>query len=78
MSENVPRPIRKVGIADHLWDAFDQMAREMGSDREGLINQALFMFARLNGFLSVSSTAAATAARVAVAGGNGAVARAAL
>lgn len=27
------------------------MAEEMGSDREGLINQAMFMFARLNGFL---------------------------
>ena len=51
MSENLPRPIRKVGIADHLWDVLDQMAREMGSEREGLVNQALFMFARLNGFL---------------------------
>ncbi|MGC4114137.1 MAG: FHA domain-containing protein [Myxococcales bacterium] len=58
MSENVPRPIRKVGIADHLWDAFDEMAREMGSDREGLVNQALFMFARLNGFLGSPAPAA--------------------
>lgn len=70
MSENVPRPIRKVGIADHLWDAFDEMAREMGSDREGLVNQALFMFARLNGFLG--TPVAAPPAR-----GNGARAPAA-
>jgi hypothetical protein len=44
------RPPRKVGIADHIWDLFEQMASEMGSDRDALINQAMFMFARLNGF----------------------------
>ena len=44
-------PARKVAIADHIWDAFEQMASQMGSDRDGLINQAMFMFARLNGFL---------------------------
>jgi hypothetical protein len=27
------------------------MAKAVGSDRDGLINQAMFMFARLNGFL---------------------------
>jgi predicted component of type VI protein secretion system len=27
------------------------MAKALGSDRDGLINQAMFMFARLNGFL---------------------------
>jgi hypothetical protein len=52
MSMELPsRPARKVAIADHIWDAFDDMAREMGSDRDGLINQAMYMFARLNGFL---------------------------
>ncbi len=51
MSDKSRAP-RKVAIADHLWDAFEQMAQEMGSDREGLINQAMFMFARLNGFLT--------------------------
>lgn len=77
MSENVPRPVRKVGIADHLWDAFDEMAQEMGSDREGLINQALFMFARLNGFLEVGGASAhAAPLRVASGGGNGIAARA--
>ncbi len=45
------RPTRKVGIADHIWTAFEDMASQMGSDRDALINQAMFMFARLNGFL---------------------------
>jgi hypothetical protein len=49
--EHPARPARKVAIADHIWDAFEDMAREMGADRDGLINQAMFMFARLNGFL---------------------------
>jgi len=46
-----PHPVRKVAIPDHLWDAFEEMAEQMGSERDGLISQALFMFARLNGFL---------------------------
>jgi hypothetical protein len=43
-------PLRKVAIPDHLWEAFEEMAEQMGSERDGLISQALFMFARLNGF----------------------------
>jgi hypothetical protein len=59
MSEtSVPRPVRKVAVADHIWDAFEAMALEMGSDRDGLINQALFMFARLNGYLSAGTALA--------------------
>jgi hypothetical protein len=42
---------RTLLIADHLWEALDSMAVEMGSDREALVNQALYTFARLNGFL---------------------------
>jgi|GEM_PF-1970309 len=42
---------RRVAIADHIWHAFEEMAIQMGSDREALLNQAMFMFARLNGFL---------------------------
>ena len=42
---------RRVAIADHIWHAFEEMAMQMGADREALINQAMFMFARLNGFL---------------------------
>ena len=38
-------------VADHLWDALAAMAADMGTDREALINQALYTFARLNGYL---------------------------
>jgi hypothetical protein len=58
IEQNQVRPIRKVAIADHLWEALDQMAKEMGTDRDGLVNQALFMFARLNGYLTPSGVAA--------------------
>src|SRR6476619_4201556 len=54
MMDQNARPARKVTISDHIWDAFEQMADSMGSDRDALINQAMFMFARLNGFLAVT------------------------
>ncbi|KFE70825.1 FHA domain-containing protein [Hyalangium minutum] len=58
MIDQNSRPARKVGIADHLWETFEEMAQQMGSDRDALINQALFMFARLNGFIEVGGKAA--------------------
>ena len=42
---------KDVDIADHLWAVFHRMAAQMGVDRDALINQAMFMFARVNGFL---------------------------
>lgn len=54
MMDQSTKPPRKVGIADHIWDAFEEMASQMGSDRDALINQAMFMFARLNGFIDSS------------------------
>jgi hypothetical protein len=51
MMDPSSRPARKVQIADHIWDAFEEMASQMGSERDALINQAMFMFARLNGFI---------------------------
>jgi hypothetical protein len=59
MIDQNTRPARKVGIADHLWETYEEMARQMGSDRDALINQALFMFARLNGFIEVKGRAEA-------------------
>ncbi len=53
------RTVRKVSIADHLWEEFDNMADEMGASREALLNQAMFMFARLNGFLTPGASAGA-------------------
>lgn len=65
MEQNPSRQPRKVAIADHIWETFEDMAQQMGTDRDGLVNQAMFMFARLNGFLNGSNVAAAAA-------GNGA------
>ncbi|NVI99905.1 FHA domain-containing protein [Myxococcus sp. AM009] len=67
MIDQNSRPARKVGIADHLWETFEDMAQQMGSDRDALINQALFMFARLNGFLEVKSRSEAAVAPAAAA-----------
>ncbi|WP_242395315.1 FHA domain-containing protein [Anaeromyxobacter oryzisoli] len=53
------KTVRPIAIADHLWEALDRMALEMGSDREALVNQALHVFARLNGYLVPGSIAAA-------------------
>jgi hypothetical protein len=58
MMEQSSRPARKVAIADHIWDAFEEMASSMGTDRDGLINQAMFMFARLNGFIDAGNNGA--------------------
>ncbi|MFO0597474.1 MAG: FHA domain-containing protein [Myxococcaceae bacterium] len=61
MMDPSSRPARKVQIADHIWGAFEEMASQMGSDRDALINQAMFMFARLNGFLDAAGGASASA-----------------
>jgi hypothetical protein len=45
------RTPRTLLISDRLWQAYEQMAGEMGNDRDGLINQALFLFARAQGYL---------------------------
>src|SRR5262249_43975603 len=33
------------------WDLFEEVGKVVGSDRDALINQAMFVFARLNGYL---------------------------
>ena len=58
MMDPSSRPPRKVAIADHIWEAFEEMASQMGSERDALINQAMFMFARLNGFIEGEKNAA--------------------
>lgn len=49
---------RQIAIADHLWAVLGRMADEMGSDRETLVNQALHMYARLNGYLVAGAAGA--------------------
>jgi hypothetical protein len=43
-----PRP---VAIAEHLWEALERMAEEMGVDRDALVNQALHALARAHGYV---------------------------
>jgi hypothetical protein len=52
------KTVRPIAIADHLWEALERMAEEMGADREALVNQALHVFARLNGFVLPGSLGA--------------------
>ncbi len=51
MNDDRAKTPRTLLVADHLWEAIASMATEMGSDRDALINQALYTFARLNGYL---------------------------
>src|SRR3954471_1022856 len=52
------------------------MASQMGSERDALINQAMFMFARLNGFIESANGAPAPGGAVAKPGnGSGPPAR---
>src|SRR5687768_1842808 len=57
------REDRTLPIAEHLWEALEQMSLEMGVDRAALVNQALFTFARLNGYVLPGRTVAAQPAR---------------
>lgn len=52
MAQDSHRHERAVVVADHLWQCVELMAREMGSERDALISQALFQFARQNGYLA--------------------------
>jgi hypothetical protein len=51
------RTRRTVDISDTLWDALGLMSREMSVDRDALLNQALFTFARLNGYVTPGAVA---------------------
>jgi hypothetical protein len=52
------RSPRQIAVADHLWEAYERMAEEMGSDRDALVNQAMHVFARLYGYLVPGSAGA--------------------
>ncbi|HET6410680.1 MAG TPA: FHA domain-containing protein [Anaeromyxobacter sp.] len=51
------KSVRSVALADHLWELYGRMAEEMGSEREALVNQALFVYARLHGYPVASEAA---------------------
>jgi hypothetical protein len=43
--------VRPILVADHLWEALERMAEEMGVDRDALVNQALHALARAHGYV---------------------------
>ncbi len=45
------RSSHDVQIAEHLWEAINEMAAQMGVERDSLINEAIFNLARQQGFL---------------------------
>lgn len=57
------RTSRTVLLADHLWEALEQMSREMGVDRDMLVSQAVFTLARLNGYLVPGKVTASESVR---------------
>jgi FHA domain-containing protein len=70
MPDDRPRTPRTLLIPDHVWDALAAMASEMGVDRDALVNQALYTFARLNGFLVPSDLRRLAGGEEAYAGGG--------
>jgi len=44
MNDQGAKTARTLLIADHVWEAFSSMAMEMGSERDSLVNQALYTF----------------------------------
>ncbi len=55
------KSVRSIAVADHLWDALQRMAEDMGADREALLNQAIHVFARLHGYVVPGTLVGATA-----------------
>jgi stage V sporulation protein SpoVS len=49
-----PTTSRTLQVADHLWATIELMAAEMQMSPEALVNQALFSWAKMNGYLEPS------------------------
>ncbi len=45
------KTVRPIPIADHLWEALERMAAEMGTDTEAVVNQAIHAWGRQNGVI---------------------------
>jgi hypothetical protein len=45
------KTVRPIPIADHLWEALERMAAEMGSETESILNQAIHAWARQHGYV---------------------------
>jgi FHA domain len=42
---------KPVALPPHLWEALEEMSHDMGVDIDGLVSQAVFTLARLNGYV---------------------------
>ena len=49
-----PSTSRTLKVADHLWAAIELMSQEMQIPTEALLNQALFSWAKMNGYLEAT------------------------
>lgn len=56
------KTVRPIPIADHLWEALERMAAEMGTDVESVVNQAIHAWGRQHGFVLPGGGAAAAGA----------------
>jgi hypothetical protein len=45
------KTVRPIPIADHLWEALERMASEMGIEPEAILNQAIHSWGRQHGYL---------------------------
>jgi hypothetical protein len=65
------KTVHPIPIADHLWEALERMAAEMGSEPEAILNQALHAWSRQHGYVlpgEPDALAAVSTGPVAVAG----------
>ncbi len=45
------KTVRPIPIADHLWEALERMASEMGTEPEAILNQAIHAWGRQHGYV---------------------------
>jgi hypothetical protein len=50
------KTVRPIPIADHLWEALERIAAEMGIEPEAILNQAIHAWARQQGYLLPGGT----------------------
>ncbi|MEM1024971.1 MAG: FHA domain-containing protein [Myxococcota bacterium] len=54
----VRRTLRELEVADHLWDCMSRIAEDSGLDRDAIVNQAIYEYARRLNFLAPTTTRA--------------------
>jgi hypothetical protein len=54
----VRRTLRELEVADHLWDCMSRIAEDSGLDRDAIVNQAIYEYARRLNFLAPTTSRA--------------------